>query len=80
MAEEQQDNSSFMESDLDVAAKKWENELTLESGEELPTDEDNQLTHLNRKRKNLKKVQRRKKPMRSMRLERKRNRKKNYMK
>ena len=44
MAEEQQDNSSFMESDLDVAAKKWENELTLESGEELPTDEDNQLT------------------------------------
>ena len=44
MAEEQQDNSSFTESDLDVAAKKWENELTLESGEELPTDEDNQLT------------------------------------
>ena len=43
MAEEQQDNSSLMESDLDVAAKKWENELTLESGEELPTDEDNQL-------------------------------------
>jgi chromosome segregation ATPase len=44
MAEEQQDNSSLPESDLDVAAKKWENELTLESGEELPTDEDNQLT------------------------------------
>ena len=44
MAEEQQDNSSFMESDLDVAAKKWEKELTSESGEELPTDEDNQLT------------------------------------
>jgi len=44
MAEEQQGNSSLMESDLDVAAKKWENELTLESGEELPTDEDNQLT------------------------------------
>ena len=43
MAEEQQDNSSLTESDLDVAAKKWENELTLESGEELPTDEDNQL-------------------------------------
>tara|TARA_R100000656_G_scaffold123769_1_gene100708 strand:- start:336 stop:1277 length:942 start_codon:yes stop_codon:yes gene_type:complete len=33
-----------MESDLDVAAKKWEKELTSESGEELPTDEDNQLT------------------------------------
>ena len=44
MAEEQQGNSSLPESDLDVAAKKWENELTLESGEELPTDEDNQLT------------------------------------
>jgi len=44
MAEEAQDNSSFMESDLDVAAKKWEKELTSESGEELPTDEDNQLT------------------------------------
>ena len=44
MAEEQQDNSSFIETDLDVAAKKWEKELTSESGEELPTDEDNQLT------------------------------------
>ena len=44
MAEEQQDNSSFMESDLDVAAKQWEKELTSERGEELPTDEDNQLT------------------------------------
>ena len=44
MAEEQQGNNSLPESDLDVAAKKWENELTLESGEELPTDEDNQLT------------------------------------
>ena len=44
MAEEAQDNSSFMESDLDVAAKEWEKELTSESGEELPTDEDNQLT------------------------------------
>jgi hypothetical protein len=44
MAEEQQDNSSLPESDLDVAAKKWEKELTSESGEELPTDEDNQLT------------------------------------
>jgi len=44
MAEEQQGNSSLPESDLDVAAKKWGNELTLESGEELPTDEDNQLT------------------------------------
>ena len=44
MAEEAQDNSSFMESDLDVAAKQWEKELTSESGEELPTDEDNQLT------------------------------------
>ena len=44
MAEEQQGNNSLPESDLDVAAKKWGNELTLESGEELPTDEDNQLT------------------------------------
>ena len=46
MAEEQQANSSLLggESDLDVAAKGWEKELTLESGEELPTDEDNQLT------------------------------------
>jgi len=43
MAEEQ-DNSSVMESDLDIAAKQWEKELTSEDGEELPEDEDNQLT------------------------------------
>ena len=45
MAEEIQDNNPLPgETDLDQAAKGWEKELTLESGEELPTDEDNQLT------------------------------------
>ena len=46
MAEEQQANSSLLSggSDLDVAAQQWEKELTSEGGEELPTDEDNQLT------------------------------------
>jgi hypothetical protein len=44
MAEEQ-DNSSIQGSDLEENAKQWEKELTSESGEdELPTDEDNQLT------------------------------------
>tara|TARA_Y100001951_G_C11282173_1_gene266150 strand:+ start:589 stop:1545 length:957 start_codon:yes stop_codon:yes gene_type:complete len=44
MAEEVQDNTSILENDLDETAKEWEKELALESGEELPTDEDNQLT------------------------------------
>jgi len=45
MAEEIQGNNPPPgETDLDQAAKGWEKELTLESGEELPTDEDNQLT------------------------------------
>ena len=45
MAEEIQGNNPLPgETDLDQAAKGWEKELTLESGEELPTDEDNQLT------------------------------------
>ena len=44
MAEEQ-DNSSNQGSDLEENAKQWEKELASESGEEeLPTDEDNQLT------------------------------------
>ena len=46
MAEEQQqDNNPIEGSGLDETTKQWEKELASESGEEeLPTDEDNQLT------------------------------------